>query len=699
MSAPIPLPATDVAPASGSPLGIPGPLLHGLLLLVSLAAFAWIMHRRLAVLRRGAPDPRFDRLGERLRRLLVIGFGQSRQPRYLAAGVGHILIFAGFLVLLFRSLTLLGLGFWGDFALPGFAGPVYAAVKDWTAVVMLGCCAMAAYRRLVLKPARYHDRYAVRSHGAEAYVILGLIATLMLADALFEATALAAHGGRSLALPLASLVSFGVDALPTSMHPGLGTAAFWLHNLALCFFGCYLPVSKHFHVITSLPNVFWSKLEPAGRIKPPRHGLAAGAQLEEIGVRRLADFTWKHQLDFFSCTDCGRCTDVCPAYAIGAPLSPRMISVKCRDEAYAANPVFGKAPAGERPQLVGELVKDEELWACTTCRACEDVCPVTIEYVDKIVDMRRFLVDDGRVPPTMQKALGKIEKKGNPYGKPGKKRGDWVEAAEGTDDVGNCGVRVLAEGESADCCYFTDSATAFDPRIQQIGRSFGRLLRAAGVDCGTLGPDEVDSGHEARRVGEEGLFETLRDQNTAALAARKIQRIVTSDPHAMNALRHDYDGVQQPVVHHSELLAELLAAGKLRPGALADGRTYTFHDPCYLGRHNGVYDAPREVLAAIPGLKTVEMAASRNKSFCCGGGSLYLFHEGQGERRMGEMRVEMAEQAGAEVIVTACPFCLINFEDAIKTTGRAERMAVIDLAELLERALPAEPHENTPKEP
>ncbi|MEW6073277.1 MAG: (Fe-S)-binding protein [Planctomycetota bacterium] len=673
-------------PASGRSLGLPGPLLHGILLGAALAAFAWILARRVAVLRKGAADPRLDRIAERLRNLLVIGFGQSRQPRYPVAGILHILIFAGFLVLLLRSLTLLGEGFVAGFALPGLGGPageVYAAIKDWTALVVLACCAAAAWRRLVVRPARYHDRFAVRSHGGEAYVILGLIATLMVADAVYEGSALAAAGERTWGLPLASAAARALDGLSPGLLRRAGTAAFWLHNLALCFFGCYLPVSKHFHVLSALPNVFLAKLPPHGRIKPPRHGTKPGAAAEEIGVRRLADFTWKHLLDFFSCTDCGRCSDVCPAYATGTPLSPRMISIKCRDEAYAANPVFGRPPAGERPALVGAIVTDAELWACTTCRACEDVCPVTIEYVDKIVDMRRHLVDEGRVPATMQKALASIEKRGNPYGKLGKKRGEWVADATGAE----CGVRVLARGGAADLCYFTDSATAYDPRLQAIGRAFGRLLATAGADCGTLGPDEVDSGHEARRVGEEGLFEVLRERNTAALGERPVGRIVTNDPHAMNALAHDYEGLETPVAHHSEVLAELLAAGRLTPGAIADGRTYTFHDPCYLGRHNGVYDAPRQVLAAIPGLRMVEMAAARNRSFCCGGGSLYLFHEGEAERRMGEVRLDMAAAAGAQVVVTACPFCLINFEDAIKTTGRAETMEVIDLAELLLRAV------------
>ena len=683
-------------PADASLFGVSGPVLHGLLLVAAHAAFAWILLRRSELLRRAAPDPRLDRFGERLRDLLVVGFGQARQPRYPVAGILHILIFFGFLVLLFRSLTLLGEGFWSGFTLPGLgggAGEAYLAIKDWTALVVLCCCLVAAWRRLVVKPARYHDRHAVRSHGPEAILILGLISLLMVSDAFYEGSHLAPIGGGGLATPLASLAAAALGGLSAEALEGLGLTAFWIHNVALCFFGCYLPISKHFHVITALPNVFLGKLAPAGRVKPPRHDAVPGEELEEIGVRRLEDFTWKHLLDFYSCTDCGRCSDVCPAYNTGTPLSPRMISVRCRDEAYETWPVFKKRDArAKRPELVGEIVKDEELWACTTCRSCEATCPVMIEYVDKIVDMRRFLVDEGRVPSGMQKALGKIEKRGNPYGKMGKKRGDWIKGADGE----SCGVEALAAGDATPLCYFTDSATAFDPRLGEIGRAFGRVLTSAGQECGTLGRDEVDSGHEARRVGEEGLFEVLREQNLEALAERDIERVVTTDPHAFNALVNDY-GYEKPVLHHSQLFDELLTAGKLKPQALDDDRTFVFHDPCYLGRHNEIYDAPRRVLDAIPGLRRVEMEASRHKSFCCGGGSLYLFHEGECDRRMGEVRLDMAEAAGADVVITACPFCLINFEDAIKTTGREGRMEVIDLAELVDRALPR-PQPSTPNE-
>ena len=455
--------------------------------------------------------------------------------------------------------------------------------------------------------------------------------------------------------------------------------------MALLFFLCYLPVSKHFHVITAIPNVFLLNLTKPGAVKPARYDVNSLDDVEHLGVGKLEDFTWKHVLDFYSCTDCGRCTDHCPAYATGTPLSPRMISIKSRDLAYARYPVFGRPSTnGETSRLVGDVITEAELWACTTCGACEEACPVFIEYVDKIVDMRRHLVDEGNVPSTLQKPMADLEKRGNPYGKPARKRDEWAQAQGDGEPL----VPTLKPGDSTGTLFFTDSCAAYDPRIQTVSRAMGRLMRAAGEDCGTLGKDEADSGHEVRRFGEEGLFEALRDQNLDAMEKRSFERLMTTDPHAMNSLRNDGYDLESPVLHHSELLAELIGTGRLKIEGQADGRTYTFHDPCYLGRHNGVYDAPREVLRSLPGLKTVEMDRSRNRSFCCGGGSLYLFHEGEAETRMGEKRLEMAEAAGADVVVTACPFCTINLEDAVKTTGREGTMEVLDLAELVDRFVP-----------
>jgi Fe-S oxidoreductase len=632
--------------------------------------FGWTLLRRLALLRAAAPQPRTDRLGQRLRRLLVIGFGQSRQPRYWVAGPLHILVFGGFLVLSVRSLSLIGEAY-----APGFSdlGPGYAAVKDWTGLLVLLACAVLAYRRLVVRPARYHDRHAGESHTPEALLVLGLISTLMVADALFDGAGLAlgAEGG-GWSEPLAGLVAALLPAATAGAEPpagllGLRLAGFWIHNAALLGFLCFLPLGKHFHVLTALPNVFLGKLEPSGTLAPPSWTEPDFDALERVGISRLEDLGWKQVLDVWSCTDCGRCSDHCPAYAAGTPLSPRMLNLKTRDAAYAHYPVRGPVlTADERPALVGETIGEDELWACTTCGACEEACPVTIEYLDRIIGMRRHLVDDGRLPASLQKPMAALEKRGNPYGKMARKRAEWLDGLEGEDGAG--GVRLLDEGEEAPLLWFTDSAAAFDPRIQRTAQAMARLLRRAGVDAGTLGADEVDSGHDARRFGEEGLFLALREQNEEALAARRFERVVTTDPHAMNALRHDY-GLEQPVLHHSQLLAELVASGELE-----------------LGRHNGEYDAPRAVLDAIPGLRTAEMERSRNRSFCCGGGSLSLFHEAECERRTGEVRLDQAVEAGAQVVVTACPFCLTNLEDAVKTSGREGEVEVIDLAELVARA-------------
>lgn len=671
-------------PASTRLLGPAAPLLHGLMLALGLGAFGLILWRRLSLLRAAAPDPRLDSVGARLRSLLVVGLGQSRQMRYPWAGVLHILIFAGFLILLLRSASLLAAGF-----RPGLAdlGPGYAALKDWTELVVLACCVAAALRRLAFAPRRYRDRVRPRGHAAEPYAILALIAGLMMADAAYEGSGLSLAGASTAGLPLASAAAAALRPLGPEGLASVRAAGFWSHNALLLFFLCYLPFSKHFHVLTALPNVFFAKLPPAGRVKPPRHGRTGldGLDADAVGVGRLEDFTWKHILDFYSCTDCGRCSDHCPAYATGTALSPRAISVACRDAAYAQTAGLLRRPGSRagaaRQPLVGGTVSEEAVWACTTCGACEEACPVLIEYVDKIVDLRRRLVDGARVPAGLAPPLGALAQHGNPYGKMARRRAEWLSALSGDG-----GVRLLPPGDSAEALYFTDSATAFDPRLQRTARAFGALLRVAGVDAGTLGADEVDSGHEARRCGEEGLFLELRRRNLEALGRRRFESVVATDPHAYNALRHDY-GLTQPVRHHSEVLAELLAAGRLPLRPQADALRYTFHDPCYLGRHNGVYEAPRRVLRALPGARVVEMERARSRSFCCGGGSLYLFREVKCERRMGEVRLEMAERAGAQVVVTACPFCLLNLEDALKTSGREERMEVLDLAELVQRFL------------
>jgi Fe-S oxidoreductase len=377
-------------------------------------------------------------------------------------------------------------------------------------------------------------------------------------------------------------------------------------------------------------------------------------------------------------------------------LSPRFIGIKARDYAFQHYPVLGHAQNGK--PLVGNkdsggIYSEDEIWSCTTCGACEAECPLLVEYIDKIVDLRRGLVDDGNVPQSLQKPLKALESRGNPYGKMEKKKADWANAK---DFQQVCPVKTLGKDKDkdngADTLYFVDSITSYDDRMQAIGRATAKILSHVGENFGILGAAERDSGHEVRRFGEETLFMALRDHNVDAIKASGVRRIVTADPHAYNALKHDYKDVP-PVEHISQVIASEVKAEKIKFKSLDpenENNVYTYHDPCFLGRHNQVYDDPRDVLDAIPGLKRVEMARCRDRSFCCGGGGLMLFYEPKEDQRMGVKRVQMAAEAGANVIVTACPFCMVNIEDAIKVAGMEGKMTAIDLTELVDQQIARE---------
>ena len=369
---------------------------------------------------------------------------------------------------------------------------------------------------------------------------------------------------------------------------------------------------------------------------------------------------------------------------VGRPLSPRFITIKARNYSFEHHPLFGKA--GNGTPLIGGIYSEDEIWSCTTCGACEEECPLLVEYIDKIVDLRRGMIDDGNVPQSLQKPLKALESRGNPYGKPDKKRADWTKAV---DFQQSCKVKVLAGNGNgaAETLYFVDSITSYDDRIQAIGRATARILNRTGENFGILGAAEKDSGHEVRRFGEETLFMALRDANVEAIKASGARHIVTADPHALNALKHDYKDLP-PVDHISQVIARDVKSGRIKLNPIENpDSVYTYHDPCYLGRHNQVYDDPRDVLDAIPGLKRVEMSRCRDRSFCCGGGGLMLFYEPKEDERMGVKRVQMAAEAGANVIVTACPFCMVNIEDAIKVAGLEGKMTAIDLAELVDQQM------------
>lgn len=680
-----------ISPAKASFLGIPTVVFSIIIPLAGIGIFAYIIMRRIAPLLKAAPDPRFDRIPERIKNVIKLWLGQYRHPRYLFAGVLHIFIFFGFIILSLRSITLIFLGFWDGFVLPGLggaAGHLYIAFKNIAATFVLIVALIAMIRRGIFKPARYAvpPKYG-KDHTWEAVLVLLLIIGLVTCDMAFEGSLIAAQIQKGLRVETLIpgtgdwLAMKILSATPLDLLQNIHLTAYFFHGLIFFFFLCFLPLGKHFHIITSLFSVFFMKIHK-GTIKPVRWGIPEDEldHLESFGVKKFEDFTWKHMLDFYSCADCGRCSDNCPANAVGRPLSPRFISIKCRNHSFSKYPLFGVM--NDNQPLIGNVLEEDEIWSCTTCGACEEECPLMIEYIDKIVDLRRSMVDEGMVPQSLQKPLRALEKRGNPYGKLEKNRAAWTK-----DLPEESKIKILKKKETADTIFFVDSITSYDDRIQEIGKATARILSAVKIDYGILGPAEKDSGHEVRRFGEEMLFIELKNQNTDAILNSGVSRIVTADPHAFNALKNDYDKIP-PVEHICQVITRSINSGKIRLGNTPEyeDAILTYHDPCYLGRHNGIYDSPRNIIDAIPGVKRVEMKTNcRDRSFCCGGGGLMLFYEPIEEKRMGQVRVEMANSAGANVIVTACPFCMVNIEDAIKTTGLEEKMEVIDLVELVDR--------------
>ena len=672
-----------------------GPTLFLLIHILGLVCFAYIVARRVVPLVRAQRDFRLDRPCTRIGRVLKFWLAQWRHPRYKGAGILHILIFAGFILLAMRALTVLIVPVLPTFVIPGLSGRtgrIYEFVTDYAATVVFVCMLVAIVRRLVFRPTRYEvpERYG-KAHTADAIFLLSLIALLMAADSLFEAAKSAGHSHLAQGPELVAVLSLPwllrilFQSLTPATVASVHTTAYLLHEVAFYFLLCYRPFGIQFHVETSLFSVYFSKLD-RGTLQPVRWGVPDDQldQVKSFGVKTFEDFTWKHMLDFYSCADCGRCSDNCPANAVGRPLSPRFIGTKARDYAFQHYPMFGSSGNGQA--LVGSIYSAEEIWSCTTCGACEEECPLLVEYIDKIVDLRRGMVDDGKVPPSLQKPMKALESRGNPYGKMEKRKAEWI---KGKEFQQTCTVKVLDTENGADSLYFVDSITSFDDRMQSIARSTARILDHVGENFGILGTAEKDSGHEVRRFGEEMLFLALREHNTVAIKGSGVRRIVTADPHAYNALKHDYRDVP-PVEHISQVIAREVNAGKIKFNPVDNGSLYTYHDPCYLGRHNQIYDDPRHVLDAIPGLKRVEMKRSRDRSFCCGGGGLMLFYEPKEDERMGVMRVRMAADAGATVIVTACPFCMVNIEDAIKVAGLEGKMTAIDLAELVDKQIARE---------
>src|SRR6202142_4381743 len=466
---------------------IQGQTLFLVIHILGIAGFAYIVAKRLVPLLRAERDFRIDQPLARLGKVLKFWLGQWKQPRYKAAGILHIFIFAGFIVLAMRAFSVLIVGVSQNFVMPGLsgrAGPIYNTITDYAATIVFFCMMIAVIRRLVFKPARYAvpARYG-KAHTADAIFLLSLIAILMVADSLFAAAKAAAQAQQG--QPLEALAAFSLpwmlqSVLASTALPTLGRldfGAYLLHELTFYFLLCYRPFGIQFHVETSLFNIYFAKLDRE-ILKPVRWGVSDEHldRVKSFGVKTFEDFTWKQMLDFYSCADCGRCSDNCPANAVGRPLSPRFLTIKARDYSFHHYPILGPGKLGTA--LVGNkdsgsIYTEDEIWSCTTCGACEEECPLLVENIDKIVDLRRGLVDDGNVPQSLQKPLKALESRGNPFGKMEKKKADWIKAK---DFQQTCTVKILNGDQAADTLYFVDSVTSYDDRIQAIGRATAKIL-------------------------------------------------------------------------------------------------------------------------------------------------------------------------------------------------------------------------------
>jgi Fe-S oxidoreductase len=470
-----------------------------------------------------------------------------------------------------------------------------------------------------------------------------------------------------------------------------------------------LPYSKHFHIITAIPNVFLGDLDPKGRLRPMAEStealleqveIAADAEdmnAARIGYARIDHFSWKDIVDFYSCTECGRCTDNCPAAKTGKLLSPKQLTLDLRDHLYAFQPQAQKGlrPAsrleGESPptkivatkDLVPEVIDPDVLWACTTCRACEEQCPVNISYVDKIVQMRRNQVTiNGEFPAELNKPFEGMETNGNPWNLSRLDRANWIEGLV---------IPKAADHPSAEVLYWVGCAASYDDRAKKVARATAQLLMQAGVDFAILAEEESCTGDSARRAGNEYLFSMLAETNAETLNGYKeqggVKKILTTCPHCFNTLKNEYPdfGAKFEVVHHTDYLLELLAEKKLNPKEKVEAKV-AYHDSCYLGRYNDIYDSPREILERIEGVEVVEAKESRQKGLCCGAGGAQMWMEEQNSDRVNVLRTEQLLESGASTIAAACPFCMTMLTDGLKAKSKDEEVRMLDVVELLAEA-------------
>ncbi|WP_010099495.1 (Fe-S)-binding protein [Ornithinibacillus scapharcae] len=684
-------------------------LLVNTLLFIAIALYAFflfgkVIATRVAYIRLGKKSEFDGDIKERVNRIIKIVFGQSKLLKDKKSGIIHVMMFYGFILVQFGAIDFIVKGISPGNHLPlGFLYPGFTFFQEIVTLTILVAVIWAFYRRYIEKLVRL-------KRGLKAGLVLIFIGTLMLSVLLGNGMALIWHGeAATWTEPIASLVATAFGFMSPSAAMVIFFISWWIHNLTLLTFLVYVPQSKHAHLIAAPINVFFSKRIP-GKLKKLEFEIDEDSEEEvSFGVGKVEDFEQIQMIDFYACVECGRCTDVCPAAGTGKMLSPMDLMVKIRDhltEKGAA--VTGKSPwvpsyafsgtqgnqlakgAGseaaatmETISLIGDVITEEEINACTTCRNCEDACPVMNEHVDKIIDLRRYLVmTEGKMDAEVQRAVMNIERQGNPWGLSKKDRIKWREIDE-TAYIPTV-KELQKEDKEFEYLFWVSSMGSFDARSQKIAIAFTKLMNQAGISFAILGNKEANSGDTARRIGNEFLFQEIAEKNIKEFEKAGVKKIVTIDPHAYNIFKNEYPdfGFEAEVYHHTQMLYDLVMEGKLKPVKPINERL-TYHDSCYLGRYNGVYDPPREILRAIPGLELVEMDRSRENGMCCGAGGGLMWTEETTGTRINVARTEQALAVKPSVISSACPYCLTMLSDGTKAKEVEEDISTMDVAEIL----------------
>ena len=630
----------------------------------------------------GVEENRLDRPFIRFRNVFLWGGLQGRMFKDLVPAVMHFTIFWGFVTVSFGTLETLLHGVFHSFSMQtilgtGFVYKFYLVTQDTANFLVAVAVLFAVSRRLFFPPARFKN--LDRTSRLDALTILGLIGGLVVTT--LVAVGCQAHvpgsGVLGHVVPFSNFVAnllFGIFGdLSGGTWERLHTVFWWIHSLTLFSFMVYLPFSKHQHLIWVWPNMFFKHFKSTGRLRP----MEFSEDAESFGVGNVKEFTWKQLLDGITCVECGRCTSVCPAAGTGKKLDPRMIVLGVK-KAFKEeiDPKLEK-----KRSLTEEIITDEELWDCTTCGACMEACPLHIEHIPTIIDMRRYLtMTEGRMPDELQTTLMNLENQGNPWGFSAEQREDWFKGLD---------VSTMREKKDVDYLLWVGCAGAFDTRYQKVSKAFTKVLNEAGVSYSVLGKEETCNGDTARRSGNEYLANMQIEQNVETFKRYGVKKVITPCPHCFNTFKNEYEdfGLKLEVKHHSEVIAELIEDKKITPNKNTESVSKTaFHDSCYLGRHNKVYSAPRKVLEAVS-TETVEMPRNREKGFCCGAGGARMWMEETKGEKINDNRAKEAIKTGADTVATACPFCLTMLTDGVEANKPEKPVQVKDIAEVVAESL------------